>query len=614
LRREAALRIESKAEVEIRQAARNHVRVPSPLRTVDARRLSDPLPGRRRRRAASWLVVAAGVADLVVLGFAAQSHRCTETSPCGPDVTGGVIVGLVTILPFLGFVHLWLAATCAATLAVVLAGYDLAYPSTASPLWAHLVTVAVAAVCVLVASWTPLRYTAPTWPTELPPRPPGAVRAGRAVAYLGLGLIAAGLACGVWSTFRQAEADAQQQAARVIVATVVSHADEYTLKVLRADGQSSTVDVLDVNDYPVGQALRLAVDDRGLRQPLSEPYDASLWWLLVMVLGVPGVGLVWRFADRAAGLHRLFREPVAVSQVYLRRRADRVLLFAGDAGPDDLPFGEIEVRDEILPPVELVPGPNAEEQAVLYALAQPVESTVLYGLPVPGQWCTVTLDQIALTPRQPLQASTDRMPRGPAEGAPNEREPTADEIVTLRPEEVAAAPVDVHIHRAHRVVAFTRTLLLPLVAAPVVIWVAHSARPNVLYAVVAGVVAIGLWIGWQSWIRPVAAWNAGGLTVRGAYRRHFWTVPWSEVTSVDTDGEMVLVRATEDGHALPTLPRFGDRNAAQLAHALNHARDNARPGIDPPIPPAGDAGVKVLLLVLYLTYTVGLCELLRSLT
>src|SRR4029079_11294357 len=107
-----------------------------------------------------------------------------------------------------------------------------------------------AAVCVLVARCAPLRYAAPNWPSQPPPRPPRPVPAGRTVAYVGLGLIAAGLACGVWSTFRQAEADAQQQAARIIVATVVSHADEYTLKVLLADGQSTTVDVLDVSDYP----------------------------------------------------------------------------------------------------------------------------------------------------------------------------------------------------------------------------------------------------------------------------------------------------------------------------------------------------------------------------
>jgi hypothetical protein len=139
--------------------------------------------------------------------------------------------------------------------------------------------------------------------------------------------------------------------------------------------------VLDAAYYPVGSSLRLAVDDRGLRQPLAERYDLSVFYTLAAMLGLIGVGLAWRFVDVALAQRRFFGRAQPVRRVRVRRGERRVYLYDGS-----LPVAELRVRDSIAPVAGHEPEP-----------------ATLYGTPVPGEWCTVTLDSTTLSPRYPLR-------------------------------------------------------------------------------------------------------------------------------------------------------------------------------------------------------------------
>jgi hypothetical protein len=57
--------------------------------------------------------------------------------------------------------------------------------------------------------------------------------------------------------------------------------------------------------------VSLAVDDRGLEQLLAEPYDATPWYALAVIVALIGVGFGVRFARTAFALRRLFTNPQA---------------------------------------------------------------------------------------------------------------------------------------------------------------------------------------------------------------------------------------------------------------------------------------------------------------
>lgn len=179
---------------------------------------------------------------------------------------------------------------------------------------------------------------------------------------------AAGLACAAWSAARQAQADGQQRAAEIVTATVRSHPDWDTLDLaFPGGGADEIVSVYDAAVYPVGSTVRLAVDDRGLRQPLSEPYDASPWYALASVLPARGRFLV---AIRRAGIGPAPSLPAtAVRHPGARRPRPRcVYVYAGQASATDRPKAKFPVRDDIVP-----------------AAGEQPEPAVLYGPPAPGE-------------------------------------------------------------------------------------------------------------------------------------------------------------------------------------------------------------------------------------
>jgi hypothetical protein len=229
------------------------------------------------------------------------------------------------------------------------------------------------------------------------------------------------------TAYRQVSVDAQQRAARTVTAAVIGHPDEFTVRVAYPNSASTDIGVLETAGYPVDSQVRLAVDDRGLVQLIAEPYDITLFYSLAIVAGLFGVALLWRARDFSAPRRRLFREPQPESVVYIRRRSDRVLLFAGNAGPTETPFAEIPVRDDLLglegtpgtfkSPYTRAPFIAGTFNASLFGLnpdqvAAHPESAVLYGRPVRDQWCTVRVGGQTLFPSGPLRATLDTVPFG----------------------------------------------------------------------------------------------------------------------------------------------------------------------------------------------------------
>ncbi|MFR9781032.1 hypothetical protein ACL02O_33990, partial [Micromonospora sp. MS34] len=378
-----------------------------------AREVLRPSAKRMKERTAGWLVLVGGVLTFIVVTAAAPDRPCTETAPCAPDVGGSLLIGMLAILPFLGWVHVWFAAAAATTMSVALISYDLVNADEAFPLWVPLVGVAYAGGCALLAGTVASRRrpAARRWhdlAEELPPPAPARfLRPPLPAAIASAALLAAGLAGAVWVAGRQAQADDRQRTAEIVAATVRSHPRWDALELaLPADARTLTgtwsteiVDVYDADAYPVGSTVRIAVDDNGLRQLLAEPYDATPWYALVSVLVLLGAGFGWRFAVRALAQRRLFRRPQPVTEVRIRRGHGRVYVYAGQASAPEALIGEIPVRDDIEP----APGAAAEP-------------AVLYGVRAPGEWCTVTLGPVTLSPALALRHVTDRTALAVAEG------------------------------------------------------------------------------------------------------------------------------------------------------------------------------------------------------
>ncbi|MGI5147673.1 hypothetical protein ACQEVC_15065 [Plantactinospora sp. CA-294935] len=346
-----------------------------------------------------WLVrnrkavaLATGLALWAVFVVVIPVAPCTAAAPCGPDRVGNMIVGLVGSAPLLALVRLEFAAVATGTTLVTTLGYELTQAEHLPP-WFYLLLVAYAVGCGLLArrGGSPARYRSglrqwreraeravPARPSRLP-RP----RLGPAVAAMVLLVAALALAGG--SSLRQSQVDAQQRSGEVVTATVRSHPTWGVVELVFLDGRPvEVVSVADSADYPVGSTVRIALDDAGLRQLVSEPYDLTPWLALAVLLGATGLGLSWRVAGSALAGRRFFRRPQPVSTVRVHQAVDRVYVYAG-TGPDVLPVAEIEVREDLTPTIGREPG-----------------RAVLHGVPVPGQWCTVTVDGRTLSPTRPV--------------------------------------------------------------------------------------------------------------------------------------------------------------------------------------------------------------------
>ncbi|MDG4769771.1 hypothetical protein [Solwaraspora sp. WMMD792] len=267
-------------------------------------------PGNER-----WLLPATAAAIIAVVIVAVPDPPCSETSPCGPDAPANLLLGMFTVLPLLHRIQPGFASAVTVGAPVALFAYDLSRPDGDIALWGYLLLVALVAGYLRLAAAAAGHVRLPG--SARRPRPTGWRRPAPSAVFVVIVLIGAAVACVAFSVERQARADAQQRAAQIVSATVRSHLSSTEIELdLPGDRPSVLVMVYDADDFPVGSTTRIAVDDRGLRQLVAEPYDASPWFALASMLAIVGVGLGWR-AVRPA------EPPVGRHSGPGRRRADR---------------------------------------------------------------------------------------------------------------------------------------------------------------------------------------------------------------------------------------------------------------------------------------------------
>ncbi|WP_422773309.1 hypothetical protein ACN28C_10510 [Plantactinospora sp. WMMC1484] len=326
-------------------------------------------------RYARWLAFFAGLALCLLLLIVAPATPCTAAAPCGPDPVGNLIFGMAGGIPLLALVRLEFAAAVTAAMVATTLGYELTQTEHLPP-WFHVLLVAYAVGCLLLARLagvgayrSELRLWHGREGRSVPPPPARLPGPALVPAVAATTLLTAGLALTGWSVLRQAEVDEQQRRATIATATVRSHPSWSDVELDLGDGRPRfVVSVHSSAGYPVGSTIDVAVDDAGLRQLVSEPYDLTPWLALAAVLGLTGLGLGWRTGARMYAGRRFFRLPQPASTVDVHRGIDRVYVYAG-TGPAVLPLAEIEVAEDLDPTV-----------------GRGRERAVLHGVPAPGQW------------------------------------------------------------------------------------------------------------------------------------------------------------------------------------------------------------------------------------
>jgi hypothetical protein len=554
--------------------------------TADARELR--LLGRPRwqRQMLAWTLP---VAASVLIGLhvtAAGDAVCTPASPCQPDPVGNTAVGLLAAAAVAGFVFPRLAAWFAGGFVVALIVSErLLQPDLVSPAWLYLLDVGFIGLCVLLAGVS--RDQRPTdralqWlvgvrrqrpPTlEHVPRPGGAWRLAARVLAL------TAVACVAWSWYAQHEADVRQDAAGRATAEVTAHPDEFTIEITLG-GQKTDIDVLEAANYPVGSKVDLYVDDRGLRQPVSEPYDASGWLFLGVFLGALAVAVSARGVQIGHGPRRLFDEEQPMTEVSVLVGLGVVAVYAGDARPGEAAL--LEIRTATLPS------------------KHGIRPATLYGVPAPGHWCAVMVDGDVLPPTRALTGSAVAAPpygfdevdlhtaaRGPLR---------AEEVAALRPTDREAPPDQVRLHVRSPVVGYAVAAAMPLVLL-LPSWLLPDFSYPTALLIAAALLGASCAISWRTVMRGRIAWNARGVAVIGSGGQT--RVPWSDVVDIRPDRGTVVIQTGDRilvVGAGPVLGLFGrsDRGAEELANALRHARNTAHddaeglPRLDPPRAPAG---------------------------
>lgn len=389
----------------------------TPLLAADARTLRAtrvPTWQRLLVRIAGFLIAAGGLAAIMVTGPYAV---CSDASPCQPSFGATIVAALLIALVITGAIDAIASAWVAAAFAVgFLAMYRTLYFGPSVPVWASLMAVCLPLAYVgLAFLQRPRRSEAATaWRErvvrrQLPAtgdRPPAPGRWLRASA-VGLGVVA--IAFGAWSTSAQAQAEARERAARTVIAVVVAHPDEFSVTVRLPDGSEPVISVVDANYHPVGQPMALFVDDFGLHQPVSEPYDGT-------VIAVPGVlagaaGLAcWRVADVK---RRRYREhlstPQPVTGVIARPWRGDVVIYTSDARLGDAAVGVVRADVPASPAWTPMTAPSAPPAGAGpwpgWAVPVPAPAAfpaVLYGEAVPGAWCSLEVDSRLWIGRAPL--------------------------------------------------------------------------------------------------------------------------------------------------------------------------------------------------------------------
>ncbi|SDS36201.1 hypothetical protein [Actinoplanes derwentensis] len=320
-------------------------------------------------------------------------------------------------------------------------------------------------------------------------------------------LVAVALAGIAGVLVRQQQVTDQEAAARTITAVAREHRDDdVTLVVELPDGTRWSTPVLYAGDYPIGDPVELLVDDEGLRQLRSEPYDISLLLIPLVLVAGAGVALTSRAVARQRTLRRFFDGPQPARPV--RALDNDGFVYVLIPGP----HGQAEqLGVEHFGSTGGDPGDDHGTDPRLRT-----RPAILYGSPRPGSWCAVELDGYVYVPRAPVD-EMDLVPYDNDRGLPawldDDGEPAADRD-DLLPRDADPATVSEftpvsgssrgRMLRAGASGAFLGSSIVFAIGA----WVPKEAF------LVAGAVGLllGLEGGWRRYLRPRMRWNTGGVS------------------------------------------------------------------------------------------------------
>lgn len=503
-----------------------------------------------RRRVIAWSTFVLGVATLIPL-VALDSTSCSEQHPCGPTPIYAAASGIFIVSWFLGFIRPWAAAAASsvATLAVALQGHgavELVMGGYA------LVTIALAWLAVrrpdTIAWATHAGYAKPVVPAGWRPRASLIARIAQWTGTLTL-LMAAGVS--VLGLHRQAAVDEQTRRAEVVTATVTQRVDDFTIKVAMPGGSTSTLDVVDSLNYEPGQQVRIALDDRGLKQLLSEPNDASGWQALAGGLAALGAALWLSGSARARRRRSLLRDEQPVSAIVLWHG----FLYPGTGQMGELPFAGLTAVDHV--------GGIADTEA---------PSTLdLYGVPHLGAECILAKPDGSF-------AALIRL-RNPSSGPPLVGDIALPQRDIIPEPELTSAPETLHQHRKPAWLGLLLTMAMPFAIIEALRWI--GSKPSLLWPIAFAISGLCSYVGWRLWLRPAIAWNGGGVAVLGILGKH--RHPWPEIARITIDGDIVVLTTTSGtGIVVPAQTRYAGRTAASLRSGLEHARSRYAPGVSPP--------------------------------
>ncbi|WP_430782075.1 hypothetical protein [Actinoplanes sp. G11-F43] len=526
---------------------------------------------------ADLAVVGAAVLVFLLTLFTIPDLRCSTAAPCDAEPVTSLGIGLLAAVAVTTFLHRWAAAALAVACLGLWAAADRA--DDAGLEWRAALPVLLVVTTVVVARLRH-RIEPDDAPRRRPPRPLRIpVRTGALVG--GLLLLAVSLA-GITATLRQQQrVTAQEAGARSVTAVVHGYRDEDTVLTVQTPDGRLDIDVLAATDYPIGTPVELLVDDDGLRQLRSEPYDIT-WLLLPLTVGAgAGLALIARAGTRHRALRRLFDH--------------------------DRPFRPVRAmetdQDDVF---VLIPGPDGRARQFCVDYFDGPENgplddhpgdtristrpATLYGSPQTGSWCVVELDGHVYVPRLPVDEVEEVAydgARGLPTGIDDDGEPAAGQE-DLRP--VDRDLTIVHEFSPVSAGAWGKVLLTGLAGVftvpAAVHWIAPGLPDPVMIASIVVSALGGLEIGWRHRIRPRLRWNLGGVTAVTPWTIHrlAWT-PQSGVSAGGTDavvvrGDRIEVEIEVPGGASHDV----DRLVAALRYARRAALDSGAT-VQPPAPP-----------------------------
>ncbi|WP_027343540.1 hypothetical protein [Hamadaea tsunoensis] len=567
------------------------------LTTADAWALRDAAPSRWRAHVLRWAIFFVGCAATVITVNAQPDVPCTEARPCGPEPVNVIALGLfVGSWLILGWSTPRLAALAAAVVAVAGPLWDQFHPADAS-LVAELSLIAYALVTILLA-WLRTRRSPSPAEREFADRTPRGnltavrltPRRGRIRIGLGLALLLVGAAVSTAGVLRQSTMDARQAAARTESAAITAvDATGYTVTV--AD-PTRVIDVVSPASYRVGGEIRLRVDDGGLAQPLAEPYDATPWQLLAVLLALGALALIT--TGYAVRSRRMLSGAYPMTEAYYQDGN----LYAGDALAGAEPLARLDLGEEAL----VRDGqPHREDMGGLATPSRWQDQRItLYGVPAPGATVIVGIagGPVVATARVRPPSGLGRF--RPVAGGDHGTGPAPDQprgalpgqVAALVPAaELTAAPEQVFRYRKPALIGYALSACLPLALVELVRRL--PTTPAFVLSVLLTLASFAA--GYRIWLRPAAAWNGGGIAARGVLGSV--RSSWADVTSVSTQDDSVVVVAGPAAVLLPAQARRGGRTAASLTAGLLHARSRYADRVDPP--PAPPMRLPVFFLLLF---------------